>query len=251
MISAAIITKNEAHNIRRCLESLQWTDEVVVVDTGSTDDTVSICKEMGCTLHYSPWLGFSKTKQLAVDHCSHDWILAIDADEEISPGLRQAIRSILEQPSFHGYNIKRETFYLGKKIRYSGWRKEYVLRLFRKDAGRYNNKPVHESVIMHAGITGKIDQPILHHSYPTIETHIQKMTLYSKLSAQHKYDSGKRCTLSRAFLSGAFSFFRMYILRAGLLDGKAGLVLAANTAYGNFLKYLYLYELQRNNRSKS
>ncbi|MBT4360547.1 MAG: glycosyltransferase family 2 protein, partial [Candidatus Marinimicrobia bacterium] len=143
MLSITIITKNEERNIRRCLDSIQWAEEVVIVDSGSTDQTLAICKSYNCRIIHTEWLGFGKTKQLAVNETTHDWVLSIDADEVITPELQSAIQSVLKNPKADGYQIKRESFYLKRKIKYSGWQNDYPLRLFNKRKGQFNDAPVH------------------------------------------------------------------------------------------------------------
>ena len=136
-ISAVIITKDEEKNIERCLKSLDWVDEIVVVDSGSTDKTIEICKKYNCTIVYSDWLGFGRTKKLAVNTASNDWILSIDSDEEVTPELRNKIKEILTNPEFEAYRVKRKSFYLGKMINHCGWGSDYPLRLFNRKITPY------------------------------------------------------------------------------------------------------------------
>lgn len=247
-VSVAIITKNEEHNIRSCLKSIRWADEIVVVDSGSSDATPNICRDFGCRVVETSWLGFAKTKQLAVDHCSHEWVFVLDADEVVSDKLQSAIPLVINNTGFHAFRIKRNSFYLGKAIRYSGWGSDYTLRLFRKDSGRFNNKLVHESVVMHEGTTGKIHDPIFHYTYPRVGSHIEKMVVYARLGAEQHYANGRRCNLFMPLFSGMFKFVKMYIMKAGIFDGKEGLILALNASFGEYLKYLLLWEKSRHNQ---
>lgn len=244
-LSTVIITKNEEHNIRDCLESIQWSDEIIVVDSGSTDDTVNICREMGCKVIESKWLGFGPTKQLAVDSAENDWILSMDADERISEALAKTIKRILsDQIPACGYRINRDSYYLGKLIRFSGWQKDRPLRFFNKKYGRFNDKIVHESVKIEGEI-GFIKETILHFPYPDVNTHIDKINRYSSLGAQKLYEKNSTVCLAGIIFRGLFKFIKMYFLRFGFLDGLHGLVLAIISSFGVSLKYLKLWQLNR------
>jgi len=243
-LSAALITKNEARNIRRCLDFLKWTDEIVLVDTGSQDETVRIAREYGCEVYNIEWEGFGPAKQYAVDRTSNLWVLVVDADEVVTPELRDSIRGILREPVYNGYTIRRKSFYLGKPIQYCGWGNDYVLRLFHKNHGRFDEKRVHESIHIE-GKPGVIDAPLLHYTYPTVGDHVRKMELYAGLSAMRKYEQSRSVTLAGAIIRGIMKFFKMYGLQLGFMDGKPGLVLSLNSAYGVYLKYLNLWELNR------
>jgi glycosyltransferase involved in cell wall biosynthesis len=241
-LSVAIITKDEEKNIPTALNSVKWADEIVVVDSGSSDKTVEICKQFGANVIDSEWLGFGKTKQKAVDHCRNRWVLVLDADEVITESLKDSIIKILSEPKFSGYRIKRNSFYLGKEIKYCGWDKDYTLRLFDREVGRFNEKIVHESVVMEEGLIGKITSPMLHYTFPTISSHIEKMISYSKLGAEQLKNRGKSCNLLTPFLRGGFKFIKMYLLKKGFMDGRNGFLLSVNSSYGVYLKYLYLWE---------
>lgn len=244
-LSIAIITKNEEKNIVRCLESVKWADEIVVVDSGSTDRTVEICRNAGCRVELSEWLGFAKTKQKAVDLCKNDWVLVLDADEVITPDLKDRIQNELENPVHTGYRIKRNSFYLGREIKHCGWDRDYTLRLFDNNKGRFNNKAVHESVQILEGSIGKIKEPMMHYTYPSVTSHIEKMNTYSELGAGEIAQKGYSSNPVSAVLRGLVKFIKMYILKLGLLDGTEGFVLCVNSAYGVYLKYLKLWKLNK------
>ncbi len=244
-LSAVLIVKNEAHQIERCLSALQWVDELVVVDTGSDDDTVNVCKRYNCRLIETEWLGFGKTKKRAVGEASHDWILSLDADEVVTPALKDKIEEILASPEKEkGYRIRRQSFYLGKHIRFSGWNRDYPLRLFDRRSGNFNDKAVHESVHVE-GKTGVIEEPLWHYPYPDLETHIRKINRYTTLGAQMLREKHKSVSVFSALVRAKLKFLKMYVLQAGFLDGKVGLILALNSAYSVYLKYLKLWQLNK------
>ncbi len=244
-LSVVLITKNEAQNISRCLKSVDWADEIVVLDTGSGDSTVDICTSAGCKVFQSEWLGYGRSKALAVTKASNNWILSIDADEELSPELAEAIRKTLTtEPEFQAYRIRRCSYYLGKMIRYSGWNRDFPVRLFDRQFGTFNDKMTHESVIIE-GPKGTFTEAMFHYTYPTIQSHIDKMQRYSELGAEALFQKSVRHAILFAVLSGWYKFFRMYILQAGFLDGKIGFVLAKNSAFGVYLKYLKLWQKWR------
>lgn len=244
-ISVAIITKNEEQNIGRCLESVKWADEIVVVDSGSTDSTLEICKKYHCKIHQSSWLGFSRTKQLAVDQCTNEWVLVLDADEEVTPDLKTKILDAIKFPGFSAYRINRRSFYLGKLIKYCGWNKDYPLRLFEKAKGRFDNKIVHESIEMKDGKTGTIEEVMLHYPYPDLHSHLLKIDAYTTLGAAELFEQGKSSSINKAVMRGVFKFIKMSFLQRGFLDGKTGFVLCINSAYGVYLKYLKLWEMRQ------
>lgn len=236
-LSAVIITKNEADNIERCLKSIEWVDEIIVVDTHSNDETVAICEKYGCIIKQVEWMGFGKTKQFAVDQAANDWVFSIDADEEVSRELREKILKLMNNPSAVGYYIKRDSFYLGQKIKYCGWDKDYPLRLFNKNYGGFTEDIVHESVKV-SGSKQKINEPLLHYTYPTIASHMNKMNRYSDLGAEVLIEQGKSYSIFTSILLGLNKFLKMYVLKLGILDGKAGFLLCINSAYGVYLKYV-------------
>lgn len=243
-VSAVVITKNEEKNIGQCLESLQWADEILVMDSGSTDRTMEIAREHGARVLETPWLGFGKTKQRAVEAASHDWILSIDADEVVTEPLKRDLEAVLAAPARQGYRIARRSFYLDRLIRFSGWRKDAPLRLFDRRHGRFNEKILHESVEL-ASKPGLIKSPMLHYTYPTLSSHLGKIDSYSQLGARQLRQKGRSSTPLSACLRGLGKFLKMYVLKLGVLDGVEGFVLAVLSAYGVTLKYLRLWELVR------
>ena len=243
-ITVTIITKNEAHNIERCLKSLVWADEIIIADSCSTDGTVDICKDYGCLVFSPEWEGFGKTKQLCVDRASNNWILSIDADEVVSLPLKKKILSLPHDGNVTGYHIKRNSFYLGRLIKYSGWQGDYPLRLFRKENSRFTDDIVHEKVVT-SGKAKRVETCLFHYTYPDITTHVRKMNRYSSLGAEKLFQSGKRSGFFKPISHSGFRFFRMYIVNKGFLDCKEGFLLACLTSFEVFLKYYKLWELQK------
>lgn len=246
-ISAAIITNNEEANIERCLKSLFWVDEIVVVDSFSTDKTIDICRKYNCKIFQTEWKGFGITKKFAVDNASHDWILSIDSDEVVTDELKNKIEDILSKPEFNGYKIRRRSFYLSREIKHCGWDKDFPLRLFNRKYGNFNEDLVHESVVLKEQ-KSKISEPLLHYTYPTINLHISKMNRYSEL-AQSKNIENKKYSILASMFFGINKFLKMYVLQKGFLDGKIGFLLCIHSAFGVYLKYIKIW--QKNNENSS
>ena len=239
-LSATIITFNEEANIERCLKSLTWVDEIIVVDSYSEDKTLEICKKYDCKIIQTSWDGFGKTKKFAVDNASNDWILSVDSDEEVTESLRKEIEEILIDPKYNGFNIKRKSFYLGREIKHCGWDKDFPLRLFNRKFGNFNNKEVHESVVLE-GKKSRVHKLLLHFTYPTISSHINKMNRYSDLALLNIEDS-KNHSIFVSLALGINKFLKMYILQKGFLDGKIGFLLSFNSAFGVYLKYIKIWQ---------
>lgn len=244
-LSVAIITKNEEHNIERCLKAIQWADEVLVVDSGSTDKTLEICRQHQCRIIETEWMGFGRTKQFSVEHASHDWILVVDADEEVTEALAHRINEILSAPDEHRvYACLRISYYLGKRIKFC-WGTDYVKRLFNRKKAHFDSKNVHESLVTDAKVE-KIKEPMLHYTYPTIASHIRKINLYSSLGAEISHEKGKRPSLLRSIFRGIHAFIEMYFFNLGFLDGKKGLILSIISGHASTIKYFKIWEIQHN-----
>lgn len=238
-ISAAVVTSNEASNIERCLRSLEFCDEIILVDSKSSDKTVSLARKYTKNIFLHDFTGFSGIKNYAIDKCHNYWILSVDADEEISPALKERILKITgDENSSDGYRIKRADFFLGREIKHCGWDKDYQLRLFKKSKGRFDGKTVHESIIVN-GAVGKIDELIYHYSYPNSGIYFNKMNRYTTMQAQEKQ---KGLLVLRMFFVPFMKFFRMYFLKSGFLDGFQGFVLSIYSAFSEFIKYAKMYE---------
>jgi len=249
-LSVVLITRDEEGNIARCLESVRWAHEVVVVDSGSTDRTIQVAQGFPCRIVETSWRGFGLTKRYAVEQASHDWILSVDADEVVTPELAQAIRSLLDgEPRAAAYRIRRRSYYLGTPIRFSGWQHDRPIRLFDRNRGTFNDRSLHESVVVEGPVETVHSGYLLHYPYPTVSSHLAKMERYSALGAQRLFEQGRRASIPEAVARGAAKFIKMFLIRGGFLDGRAGFVLAENSAFGVYLKYLRLWELARRRRS--
>jgi glycosyltransferase involved in cell wall biosynthesis len=242
-LSAVIITKNEEKNIERCLKSLSgWTDEIILVDSGSQDKTLEIAKKYNCRIfNLEKWEGFGKTKQYAVNQANNNWIFSIDADEEVTKDLKNSILNILKGPKYNWYKIKRISFFLGRKILHGGWDKDFPKRLFNKKYGNFNDKLVHESVVCE-GILGIIEEHLLHYTYDNLKSYIYKMEKYADLKANETISN---INLFSSFLRALSKFIKMFFIHRGFLDGKEGFVLAALSSFGVFYKYLKVWERHR------
>ena len=244
-ISVIIITLNEAENIRSCLESVAWVDEIIVVDSGSSDDTLEICDEFNVkTLVNREWQGYGHQKNLALQQATGDWVLSLDADERISSELKNVIRKVVAEPSADAYAMPRQAYFLGEAMRHGGWWPDYVVRLFRRGVGEFSNVLVHESVQIQ-GTVQKLKEPIIHFSYVSLEQLLEKINKYSSAGAAQAYVKNKRSSLGKAIGKSCWTFFRSYCLRAGFLDGQAGLIAAISKAEEAYYRYLKLSYLQR------
>ena len=247
LLSVVIIAKNEAARIEECLQSVAWADEIVVVDSGSSDATCDIARRYTDKVHFIPWRGFGPQKQAAVNLASHDWILNIDCDERMSPELAVEIRNILEHDAPQcTYSIPRRTFLGQKEIKHCGWSPDRTVRLFNRTKARYSDSLVHERVVTDGG-TSPCCEPLLHFSFTGLSSLLTKLDQYSDLSARQMFDQGRRASLFDWTFRPLFAFFKTYLLKAGILDGVEGLIISVTTALLTFAKYIKLYELKKKN----
>ena len=245
MLSIIIIAKNESANIRDCIESVSWADEIIVVDSGSEDETVSIASSMGAKVYvHDDWPGFGPQKNRALGYATGDWVFSIDADERVTPELRAEIEQAMREAKADGYFCPRLSQFCGKFIHHSGWYPDYVLRLFRRGLGRFSDSLVHEIVKLD-GRTERLRNPLLHYSYLNKRDVERKVEQYSSAAARQMHEAGKRSNLLGAALSGGWAFFRTYLLRLGILDGLAGFDIARMNARTTYLKYRKLEALNR------
>lgn len=239
-LSVILITKNEAHNLHDCLTSLHWADEIIVVDSGSSDGSQDICREFGCTLIETDWPGFGPQKNRALQLATHQWVLSIDADERITDQLRSdIIQAINTDDDISGYYMPRSSSYCGRFIKHSGWYPDYILRLFQREKARFSDDKVHEKIII-TGKTAKLTNHLIHYSFSDLEQVLGKVNQYSSLGAEQLYKQGKRSTITKAIGKGIWSFLRSYIFRRGFLDRQEGLMLAISNAEGTYYKYAKL-----------
>jgi len=254
-ISAVIITFNEEDNIRAACESVSWADEILVVDSESTDSTREIALACGARVLNRPWPGFSAQKQFATDSATHDWIFNLDADERVSDELKASITSLRGSqsgPSASGFRIPRRTFYMNRWIKGGGWYPNYQLRLFDRRRGRWRERLIHESVVMNEGARVEtLLGDLLHYTVQDAAEHQRLIgERYAPLSARQMFNDGKRTSSIRIALAGPSAFLRSFILKGGFRDGLAGLAIANFAAHHDFLKHSLLWEIQRAEREK-
>lgn len=243
-LSAALIVRNESRNLRECLETLRWVDEIVVVDSGSDDDTVAIAREYTDKVYIeSDWQGYGVQRQRAQAYTSGDWILMVDADERVSPELRAEIEAVVENDQRQtAYAIPRLSFCFGRFIRHGGWYPDYVVRLYPRESGAYSAAPVHEKVQLAPGVElRRLSGDLLHYTYNDLEHYLVKSAAYAAAWSAMRRDAGQRATLGQGIMHGIACFVRMYLLRAGFLDGRAGFLLALLSAHSTFVKYADLW----------
>ncbi|NYT65774.1 glycosyltransferase family 2 protein [Alcaligenaceae bacterium] len=249
MLSVIIITKNESAHIADCIASVSFADEIIVVDSGSTDDTRDIAAALGAKVTLTPdWPGFGQQKNRALDLAQGTWVLSIDADERVTPELAAEIQRELTQARAAAYKISRLSNFGGRWIRHCGWWPDQVLRLFRRDSGRFKDVAVHESVETTATVA-TLKSHFLHYPYADLESFIAKINHYSSEAAQMMYARGKRTSLLGAIGHSVWTFVRIYLMRRGFMDGKQGFILAAMGAAGSFFRYNKLLWLQNQDSS--
>jgi glycosyltransferase involved in cell wall biosynthesis len=243
-LSVIVITRDEAAHIVGCLESVDFADEFIVVDSGSRDNTIELARAMGATVEQTgDWPGFGPQKNRALALAQGEWVLSIDADERVTPELAAEIQRViaLDTPDCDGYEIARLSDFCGRFIRHSGWWPDRVLRLFRRDSGRFSDAVVHEKVVLKPGRTlGRLHGHFLHYPYPDLDSLILKSNRYSSDAAAMMYARGKRAGVFGALGHGLWTFIRIYVIRRGFLDGRHGLVLAVTAAAGSFFRYAKL-----------
>lgn len=249
-ITATIITLNEADNIREACESVAWADEVLVVDSESTDTTRELAAGCGARVLINPWPGFSKQKQFAVDNATHDWIFSLDADERLSPELRASMEELRKRNNGNladGYRLARRAFYMNRWIRGGGWYPDYQLRLFNRKRGHWRDRVIHESVVMDDGARVEtLRGDLLHYSMHDPEHHRQMIEQrYAPLGAEQMFREGQRTSALQSSIAGPAAFIRSFILKGGFRDGRVGLTIARMAAYHASLKHSILRERQK------
>lgn len=244
-ISCIIITYNESKNIRKCLESISWVDEIIVVDSHSTDNTKEIVSEFTDKIYDLKWEGFGPAKEYAKNLASGEWILSVDADEIVPEKLREDIQKIIEsENSLEGYLIPRRSNFLGRWMRYGGWYPDPVLRFFKKDKGSFTTRIVHEEVRVD-GRSGRLKSDLLHYTDPDFEYYLGKLNRYTSMDAFQLFEDGKRARLGDLIFRPFVTFAKMFFFRRGFLDGMPGFILAISSAFHVFSKYVKLWHLSQ------
>lgn len=246
-VSAVIITFNEEQNIAAAIESVHWADEVIVVDSESSDRTREIAAQRGARVIINKWPGFSKQKQFATEQATNDWVFSLDADERVTPKLANEIKGIIkESPTHHGYYVPRLSVYMGREIKHSGWYPDRQLRFFDRKKALWKDRLIHESVEMMAGAsTANLDNNLLHYSVENAAHHHRMIgERYAPLAAQQMLSEGRTSSFLKTALAAPAAFIRSYILKLGFLDGFAGFSIAMFASHHAFLKYLILWQIQ-------
>jgi len=240
-LSAVVIAWNEEARLRDCLLSLAWADEIVVVDAESTDKTASIAREFTDQVFVRPWPGFAEQKNFGIDQARGEWILSVDADEEVSPELRDEILAVMADPGADGYRVPRRNIFWGRFLRHGGLYPDWQLRLFRRGRGRFVAHRVHESVRVE-GRVARLHAPLVHRSYRDVADFLERANRYSSLAAEQWLAEGRPVRARHAVLGPLGRFTSMYILHAGFLDGWRGFLLAVLYAYYVFIRWAKIWE---------
>ncbi len=242
-LSVTIIALNQEAHIGPCLESVKFADEIVVLDTGSTDRTVEVARTYTDRIFDAPWQGFARTKNLALDRARGDWVLSLDTDERVPPALKEEILAVVQADGpLAGYRLARKNYVGERWIRRLGWYPDYTLRLFRREQGRFRDREVHEEVAV-AGPVGTLQTPLEHYSYNNLEEYAARQERYARLAAQEMARQGRRPRPGELILRPALHFLKLYLLRGGFLEGTLGFSLSQQGSRYNFLKYYYLRQL--------
>lgn len=238
-LGVALITKNAAARLAQCLDALAFADDIVVVDSGSTDDTLAIARAHGARVIERPdWPGFGPQKNRALDALATDWVLSIDADEVVSPELATSIQEAIARPRAYIYAVDRLSSFCGAWVRHSGWYPDWLPRLFQRGSARFSDDLVHERLVFEAPVR-HLSGKLLHYSYEDFDTVLRKLDAYSNAGARQRAAAGKRGGFSIALVRGVWAFVRTWVLRRGFLDGRAGFMIAvfnAETVYYRFLR---------------
>jgi len=246
-LSVVIITFNEQQNIAACLKAAQTVaDEIIVLDSFSTDKTPMICRDFGVKFLQAPFAGFVEQKNAAADLASLDYILSLDADEVLSEKLFSEIKKVKENPTYDAYSFNRLTHFCGQPIRHCGWYPDTKIRLWRKGSGRWGGQNPHDTMILEKSATLKhLSGDLLHYSFHSIEQHIAQINKFSTIKAEIEFKKGKKSNAVKLLVQPAFKFFRSYVLKVGFLDGFYGYIVCKNSAHSTFLKYAKLRALRK------
>jgi glycosyltransferase involved in cell wall biosynthesis len=243
-LSVLIAARNEAHQITECVRSVSFADEVIVLDSSSTDATAALAREAGAQVHVTDWPGYGPQQQRGIALARSDWVLSLDADERVSEELAREIRAAIDRPVANGYRLPRHSSFCGQFIEHCGWRPDYTLRLVQRELAGFTDHFLHA----HMTVDGKcadLRSPLIHFSYRDLDDVLEKLTRYSRGAAIDANSNGQRSSLWRALASGSWSFVKTYFLRQGFRDGRMGLVLAIYNAQTSYYKYLRLWLMQQ------
>jgi glycosyltransferase involved in cell wall biosynthesis len=245
-ISAFVVCGNEEHNIERCLASLSWVDELVVVDSNSSDGTPEIARKHATHFEQQAWQGYREQKEYAASLTTHEWVLYLDADERVSDELREEIRAALSDPGDSvAYRMPRRTFYLGRWIRHGGWYPDYCIRLFRRDKGRFGGVNPHETWVPD-GVLETLRSDLVHYTYRNLSDHVQRVDRFSDIAARSLVERGMTGGLWwRMLVRPPLKFLSSYFLKLGFLDSLPGLLIAVNSAYNVYLRHAKVWEATR------
>ncbi|HKK20384.1 MAG TPA: glycosyltransferase family 2 protein [candidate division Zixibacteria bacterium] len=247
-VSVVVISRDEERNIGRCLESVGWADDIVLIDSQSQDRTVEIAQEHGARIFSPVWRGYGAAKQEGVRQARCDWILSLDADEVVTPELTEEIKHVLsEEDPASGYYLPRRTQFLGRWIKHCGWYPDHILRLFDRAKGGFTDAVVHEKVVVE-GRTGYLKNDLLHYSYPSLEDYFRKYNRYTTLGAEEAYRRGSRAGWFDIVIKPYVAFLKHYIARQGFRDGLEGFLVSILSSSAVMVKYAKLREIQRQKR---
>jgi glycosyltransferase involved in cell wall biosynthesis len=247
--SVVIITRNAASRIEACLQSVSFADEILIVDSGSTDDTLEIARRHGARVMHQDWLGYGRQKEFAARQAKHDWVLSLDADERVSEELRRSIREALVAPRFHACRMARCNRFMGRWLRHGEGYPDWLVRLYHRGHAHWSDDPVHEKVETDGRII-TLPGDLLHESEQGIVDYLEKQNRYTTLAAEELYRAGKRGNVLKMLLSPVFRFIKFYFVRLGFLDGVPGLVHISIGCFNSYCKYAKLLELRRQESGK-
>lgn len=243
-LSVVIAARNEAHQIAECVRSVSFADQVIVLDSSSTDGTADVARDAGAEVHVTDWPGYGPQQRRGIGLATGDWVLSLDADERITPQLAEEIREAIAQPVAEGYRLPRFSSFCGQFIEHGGWRPDYTLRLVRRDRAGFTDHFLHAHMTVD-GRRADLASPIIHYSYRDLDDVLDKLNRYSRGAAIDAHERGQGSSLGRALASGLWAFLRTYLLRQGFRDGRLGLVLALYNGQTTYYKYLRLWLMQR------
>jgi glycosyltransferase involved in cell wall biosynthesis len=251
--SVTVITWNEEKNLRDCLESASWADEIIVIDSGSVDGTVAIAREFTDKVFTNPWPGMREQKNFAAEKASCPWILNLDADERITAQGRREIEEALSAPEFDAYMFPRQNFFLGKWMRHGGWYPDEVTRLYLKEKGRYGGVNPHAKVVVDSGPVGKLRTPLVHHTYTSFAHYISKQYPYADAAARELAARGRLPAIPslQLFAKTVWKFVEVYVIKRGFLDGIHGLLAAFGSTFAAYMKQARLWELSTQARANT